>query len=104
MQDEEKIKKAVYQSIADFANDLRKDVKIYFSERENWVNGAPYTFKDVFYKHEFADLLFKYLADEIDKETFKRTIEAKIAYVHAPYVQNNRILKPNVYLEDVSVV
>jgi hypothetical protein len=83
-EDENKIKKAVYQSIIDFSNDLRKDVKMYFSDRAYLVDGKPFVFSDIFYMQEFSVLLYKYMSDEIDKETFKDKIQQKIAFAHTP--------------------
>lgn len=82
--EEDKIKKAVYQSILDFSNDLRKDIKLYFSERAHLIEGKPYKFSNIFTKEEFALLLFDYIDDKITKEDFKFRIQAKIAYAHAP--------------------
>jgi hypothetical protein len=87
---EEKIKKAIYQSILDFSNDLRKDIKLYFSDRIKYVEGKPYEFSDIFYKEEFSRLLFDYIDDKITKEDFKFRIQAKIAYAHSPGVLGGR--------------
>ena len=62
----------------------------YFSDREKWVEGKPYTFSDVFYKDEFSKFLFDYLDEKISKEEFKEKIQAKIAYAHTPFILNNR--------------
>lgn len=84
------LEKAVYQSLIDFSNDLRKDVKLYFSDREFLVEGKPYIFNDVFTKGEFSELLFGYLSESLSKEEFKEKLQQRIAFVHTPLILSKR--------------
>lgn len=86
---EDELKKYVYQSLTNFAEDLRKDIRVYFTSREFLIKDKkPYRFSDVIYKDEFADWLYCYIDETLTKDQFKDKIQQKIAWAHTPYVLN----------------
>ena len=71
-------KKLAYQAILNFAEELRSDVRIALERYRN-----RFKFEDVFYRTEFADLLFDYINGKITKDDLKEKIKEKLAYANA---------------------
>ena len=71
-------KKLAYQAILNFAEELRSDVRIALERY-----GNRFKFEDVFYRTEFADLLFDYINGKITKDDLKEKIKEKLAYANA---------------------
>lgn len=85
---EEQIDKAVYHGVLNVPMELKKEISKSIQDY-----GNRFVFSDIFFRDEFARLLYDFLDERITSEQLKEKIKDKLAYGNNLLLNDTRTRK-----------